>query len=313
MKKLLSVVVSCYNEEEAIPHFYEEINKISNEMKKDLDFEFLFINDGSSDKTLDILKKYAKKDKRVKFISFSRNFGKEAAMYAGLENSKGDYITLMDADLQDPPYLLKEMYNSIILDGYDCVATRSVSRNGYSFFRKTFTKMYYNLINKISKTKVVDGARDFRLMTRQMVNSILELKEYNRYSKGLFSWVGYKTKWITFENAERVAGTTKWNFWKLFSYSLESITNFSTMPLALASFFGIVIFLISFIALIFIFGRAFLFGDPVSGWPSTMCIILFIGGVQLLTIGILGQYMAKLFLEVKQRPIYITKETENDR
>ncbi len=312
MKKILSVVVSCYNEEESIPYFYEEITKLSEAMKDELEFEFLFVNDGSSDNVLEVLKTYAKCDKRVRYISFSRNFGKEAAMYAGLENCKGDYITLMDADLQDPPYLLKQMYQLIIEEGYDCVATRSVSRNGYSFFRKICTKAYYCLINKISNTKVVSGARDFRLMTRQMVDSILKLKEYNRYSKGLFSWVGFNTKWITYENQERVAGTSKWNFWKLFQYSLESITNFSTLPLALASYVGIIFCFVSFILIGFIVIRSLIYADPVSGWPSTICIILFIGGIQLLTIGILGQYLSKLFLESKKRPIYITKETEND-
>ena len=307
MKKI-SIVVPCYNEEEAIPLFYEEINKTSKEIK-DYDFEFIFVNDGSKDNSASIMKELAKKDKRVKFIDFSRNFGKEAAMYAGLELSSGDYITTMDVDLQDPPSLLPEMIKGITEEGYDCVATKSTSRNGYSFLRKTFTRWFYKIIAKISKTEMVAGARDYRLMTRQMVNAIINMKEYNRYSKGLFSFVGFKTKWIEFENQERVAGTTKWNFWKLFSYAIDGIVGFSTAPLIVSSIIGVLFCLISFIIILFIIIRTLIFGDPTSGWPSLACIIFFVSGVQLFCIGIIGQYLSKVYLEVKNRPIYIIKDT----
>ena len=307
MKKI-SIVVPCYNEEEAIPLFYEEINKTSKEIK-DYDFEFIFVNDGSKDNSALIMKELAKKDKRVKFIDFSRNFGKEAAMYAGLELSSGDFITTMDVDLQDPPSLLPEMIKGITEEGYDCVATKSTSRNGYSFLRKTFTKWFYKIIAKISKTEMVAGARDYRLMTRQMVNAIINMKEYNRYSKGLFSFVGFKTKWIEFENQERVAGTTKWNFWKLFSYAIDGIVGFSTAPLIVSSIIGVLFCLISFILIIFIIVKTLIFGDPTSGWPSLACIIFFVSGVQLFCIGIIGQYLSKVYLEVKNRPIYIIKDT----
>ena len=307
MKKI-SIVVPCYNEEESIPLFYEEINKTSKEIK-DYDFEFIFVNDGSKDNSALIMKELAKKDKRVKFINFSRNFGKEAAMYAGLELSSGDFITTMDVDLQDPPSLLPEMIKGITEEGYDCVATKSTSRNGYSFLRKTFTKWFYKIIAKISKTEMVAGARDYRLMTRQMVNAIINMKEYNRYSKGLFSFVGFKTKWIEFENQERVAGTTKWNFWKLFSYAIDGIVGFSTAPLIISSIIGVLFCLISFIIIIFIVIRTLIFGDPTSGWPSLACIIFFVSGVQLFCIGIIGQYLSKVYLEVKNRPIYIIKDT----
>ncbi len=307
MKKI-SIIVPCYNEEEAIPLFYEEINKTSKEIK-DYDFEFIFVNDGSKDNSALIMKELAKKDKRVKFIDFSRNFGKEAAMYAGLELSSGDFITTMDVDLQDPPSLLPEMIKGITEEGYDCVATKSTSRNGYSFLRKTFTKWFYKIIAKISKTEMVAGARDYRLMTRQMVNAIINMKEYNRYSKGLFSFVGFKTKWIEFENQERVAGTTKWNFWKLFSYAIDGIVGFSTAPLIISSIIGVLFCLISFIIIIFIIVKTLIFGDPTSGWPSLACIIFFVSGVQLFCIGIIGQYLSKVYLEVKNRPIYIIKDT----
>ena len=307
MKKI-SIVVPCYNEEESIPLFYEEINKTSKEIK-DYDFEFIFVNDGSKDNSALIMKELAKKDKRVKFIDFSRNFGKEAAMYAGLELSSGDFITTMDVDLQDPPSLLPEMIKGITEEGYDCVATKSTSRNGYSFLRKTFTKWFYKIIAKISKTEMVAGARDYRLMTRQMVNAIINMKEYNRYSKGLFSFVGFKTKWIEFENQERVAGTTKWNFWKLFSYAIDGIVGFSTAPLIISSIIGVLFCLISFILIIFIIVKTLIFGDPTSGWPSLACIIFFVSGVQLFCIGIIGQYLSKVYLQVKNRPIYIIKDT----
>ena len=310
MEKKISVIVPCYNEEEAIPLFYEEISKVIKEIKAK--FEIIFINDGSSDNTLEILRNLAKKDKKVRYISFSRNFGKEAGILAGLEEALGDYICMMDVDLQDPPQLLIEMYETLKTTDYDCVATRSVSRNGYSPLRKLFTKWYYKIINKISKTQIVDGARDFRLMTRQMVDAILSLKETNRYSKGIFSWVGFKTKWITFENKERVAGTTKWNFFKLFAYSLESIVGFSTIPLSIAAFIGILFCLISFIMIIIVICKTLIFGDPVAGWPSLVCIIFFVSGIQLFCTGIIGQYLSKTYLEVKNRPVYIVKETDKN-
>ena len=308
MKKI-SIIVPCYNEEEAIPYFYKEITKISKSMNND--FEYIFVNDGSKDKTIEIIKKYAKKDKRVKYIHFSRNFGKEAAMYAGLELSSGDYVAIMDADLQDPPSLLPEML-SIIEDkksDYDCVGTRRVTRKGEPPIRSFFARRFYKIINKISKTEMVDGARDYRLMTRQMVNSILELKEYNRYSKGLFSFVGYNTKWLEYENIERVAGVTKWSFWKLFKYAIEGIVAFSTVPLAFASLMGIIFCFISFILIIVIIIKTLVYGDPTSGWPSLACIIFFVSGIQLFCLGIIGQYLSKTYLETKKRPIYFIKDT----
>jgi glycosyltransferase involved in cell wall biosynthesis len=308
----ISVIVPCYNEEESMPLFYDEICKVA-ESFKHVDFEFIFVNDGSRDRTLSIARDLSKKDKRVRYISFSRNFGKEAAILAGLEYSVGDYVAIMDADLQDPPSLLHEMYDGIKNEGYDCVATRRVSRKGEPPIRSFFAKCYYRLINKISKTEIVDGARDYRLMSRQMVNSILELKEYNRFSKGIFSWVGYETKWLEYKNVERVAGTTKWSFWKLFLYSLESIVAFSTVPLAIASIMGLLFFLVSVIMIIFIIVKTLTIGDPVAGWPSLVCIIFFVSGVQLFSIGVIGQYLSKLYLEVKNRPVYIVKETEKDK
>lgn len=307
MKKI-SIVVPCYNEQEALPLFYKEIIKISEKLD-DYEFEFVLVNDGSRDNTDIVMMDLAKKDKRVKYVLFSKNFGKEAAMYAGLELASGDYITIMDADLQDPPSLLPKMIHSIEVEGYDCVATKSTSRNGYSFLRKTFTNWFYKIIAKISKTEMVAGARDYRLMTRQMVDSIISMKEYNRYSKGLFSFVGFKTKWIDFENQERVAGTTKWNFWKLFSYALDGIVGFSTAPLIISSIVGVLFCLISFIMIIFIIIKTLVFGDPTSGWPSLVCIIFFVSGIQLFCLGIMGQYLSKMYLEVKARPIYIIKDT----
>lgn len=307
--KNISIIVPCYNEEQAIPFFYEEIDKISKKMKTN--FEFIFVNDGSKDKTISIVKEYAKKDKRVKYINFSRNFGKEAAMYAGLVKSTGDYVAIMDADLQDPPALLPEML-SILEDSsndYDCVGTRRVTRKGEPPIRSFFARMFYKIINKISKTEMVDGARDYRLMTRQMVNSILELEEYNRYSKGLFQFVGYNTKWLEYENIERVAGTTKWSFWKLFIYALEGIVAFSTAPLAISSIAGILFCIISFIMIVVIIIKTLIFGDPTSGWPSLVCIIFFVSGIQLFCLGIMGQYLSKTYLETKKRPIYIIKDT----
>lgn len=305
MKKL-SIVVPCFNEEDSIPYFYEEIKKVTKDTNVDL--ELIFVDDGSKDKTLEVIKDKAN-DKDVKYISFSRNFGKEAAMYAGLEASTGDYTTAMDVDLQDPPSLLPEMIRLIEKEGYDCVATKSTSRNGYSFLRKTFTKWFYDIIGKLSKTEMVPGARDYRLMTRKMVNAIVEMKEYNRYSKGLFSFVGFKTKWIEFENQERVAGTTKWNFWKLFSYALDGIVGFSTAPLTMAAIMGVLFCLIAFIIIIVIIVKTLIFGDPTSGWPSLACIIFMVSGIQLLCLGVIGQYLAKVYLEVKNRPIYIVRES----
>ncbi len=305
----ISIIVPCYNEEEAMPIFYEEICKVTKKMKK-VDFEFIFVNDGSKDHTLDVARELHKKDERVRYVSFSRNFGKEAGMYAGLEAARGDYVAIMDVDLQDPPALIEEMYETLKNEDYDCVASRRVSRKGEPPIRSFFARCYYKLINKISKTEIVDGARDFRLMTRQMVDSILELKEYNRYSKGIFSWVGYKTKWLEYENVERVAGTTKWSFWKLFLYSIESIVAFSTVPLSIAAVMGILFCLIAFILIIVIIVKTLTVGDPVAGWPSMVCIIFFVSGIQLFCLGIIGQYLAKTYLEVKNRPIYLVKETE---
>ena len=310
MKKI-SLVVPCYNEQEVIKLFYDEIQKIKKDFKN-VSFEIIFVNDGSKDKTLDLMRELSENDD-VRYVSFSRNFGKEAAMYAGLEASTGDYVAIMDADLQDPPALLKEMYEILESKEYDSVATRRVTRKGEPVIRSFFARLYYKIINKISKTEIVDGARDFRLMTRQMVNSVLSLQEYNRFSKGIFSWVGYRTKWLEYENVERAAGETKWSFWKLFLYSLESIVAFSTVPLSIASVMGILFCIVAFIIIIFIIVRTLMFGDPTSGWPSMVCIMFFIGGVQLLCLGIMGQYLSKTYLEVKKRPIYIVAETEKDR
>lgn len=309
MKKL-SIIVPCFNEEESIPYFYDEVKKVTKNM--DIKLELIFVDDGSRDKTLEVIKSKTD-DKEVKYISFSRNFGKEAAMYAGLSMASGDYVTIMDVDLQDPPSLLLEMVRLIEEEGYDCVATKSTSRNGYSFLRKTFTKWFYDIIGKMSKTEMVPGARDYRLMTRQMVEAVLSMKEYNRYSKGLFSFVGFKTKWIEFENKERVAGTTKWNFWKLFSYALDGIVGFSTAPLTMAAFIGVLFCLIAFIMIIVIIVKTLAFGDPTSGWPSLACIIFMVSGIQLLCLGVIGEYLAKMYLEVKQRPIYIIKESNVDK
>ncbi len=311
MKKILSIIVPCYNEEQALPFFYQEIDKVSKELKE-LNFEFIFVNDGSKDKTLEVLKEYQKKDKRVKYLSFSRNFGKEAAMYAGLEHAKGDYVTIMDADLQDPPKLLKEMYQLVEKEGYDCVGTRRVTRKGEPPIRSFCARVFYKLINRLSKVEMVDGARDYRFMNRKMVNAILELKEYNRYSKGLFSFVGFKTKWLEYENTSRVAGETKWSFWKLFIYALDGITAFSTVPLVLSAVLGLVFCLISFIMIIAIIIKTLVYGDPVSGWPSLVCIIFLCSGVQLFCMGIIGQYLSKTYLETKKRPIYIIGESSDE-
>ena len=302
----ISIVIPCYNEQEAIPYFYREINKISKKMKEE--FEFIFVNDGSKDNTLITIKRLSKKDTRIKYIDLSRNFGKEAAMLAGLEYSKGDLVAIMDADLQDPPALLPKMVY-YIKKGYDSVGTRRVTRKGEPPIRSFFARLFYKIINKMSKIEMVDGARDYRLMTRQMVNSIISLKEYNRYSKGLFSFVGYKTKWIEFENVNRVAGETKWNFFKLFLYAVEGIVGYSTLPLTLAALFGVLFCFISMLLIIFIIIRTLVWGDPVAGWPSLVCIMFMIGGIQLFCTGIIGIYLSKTYLETKKRPIYIIKES----
>lgn len=307
----ISLIIPCYNEEQALPFLYEELVKVASKMNQ-LEFEFILVNDGSIDKTLDVFKALRAKDERIRFISFSRNFGKEAAIYAGLQAAGGDYVAMLDADLQDPPMLLEEMYETLQNEDYDCVATRRVDRKGEPVIRSFFAKKFYQLINNISDTKLVDGARDFRLMTRQMVDAILDLKEYNRFSKGIFGWVGFNTKWIAYENVERVAGETKWSFWGLFFYSLEGIIAFSTRPLAIASLFGVLFFLISIVMICVIIAKTLIWGDPVAGYPSTICAIFLIGGIQLLCLGILGQYLSKMYLETKQRPIYVVKETEKE-
>lgn len=309
----ISIVVPCYNEEVALVFFQKEIDRVSQELMPDVTFEILYIDDGSKDNTLQEIHHLAEQDKRVKYISFSRNFGKEAAIYAGLKNASGDLVAIMDADLQDPPALLPEMYHAIMEEGYDSAATRRVDRKGEPPVRSFFARKFYRLMNKISNTDIVDGVRDYRLMNRKFVNALLELGEYNRFSKGLFGWVGFKTKWIEFENVERVAGETKWSFWKLFRYSIEGIVAFSTAPLALAAVLGVIMCILGAIAIVFIVVRQLAFGNSVAGWASLACIILFLGGVQLLCLGILGSYMSKTYLEVKNRPIYICGETNIEK
>lgn len=304
----ISVIIPCFNEEASLPFYKEEILKVMQQMSSE-EFELLFINDGSKDTTLPLLKQYAAEDDRFKYVSFSRNFGKEAAIYAGLQHSTGDYVCIMDADLQDPPSLLPEMYAIVKNQGYDSVATRRVSRKGEPAIRSFFARMFYKIINRISDADIVDGARDYRLMSRAMVDAIVSMSEYNRFSKGIFGWVGFKTKWLEYENVERVAGETKWSFWKLFKYSIEGMTAFSVLPLQIASVFGVLFSSIAFIMIIVIIIRTLIFGDPTSGWPSMVCIVMMIGGIQLLCIGILGQYLSKTYLETKHRPIYIEKET----
>lgn len=311
-KEKISIIVPCYNEQESLPIFYKEVDKVSKEMKT-LDFEFLFVNDGSKDGTLKILRDLSKKDKRVRYISFSRNFGKEAAMYAGLSSSEGDYVAIMDADLQDPPEMLKTMYQDIQEEGYDCVALYTKSHKGYNFIRKGLTACWYKVIDKITKTHQMPGARDFRLMTRQMVDSLLAMPEYNRYTKGMFGFVGFDTKWIDYHAPERVAGTSKFNLKRLLSYAFEGIVAFSTAPLTIAAHIGLWFCLIAFIAIIVIITKTLIWGDPVSGWPSLACLIVFIGGLQLFFFGVMGTYLSKIYLEVKHRPVYIIKETEKDK
>ena len=304
----LSVVVPCYNEEAALHPFFDAITAIAHQMS-DVQFEFLFIDDGSKDKTLEVLLELEKLDSRVKYISFSRNFGKEAGIYAGLENATGDYVVIMDADLQDPPALLPEMYHAVTKEGYDTVATRRVTRKGEPPIRSFFARMFYKLINKMSDVDIVDGARDFQMMSRKVVDAILSMKEYNRFSKGIFGWVGFKKKWLEYENIERVAGETKWNFWKLFLYAIEGIVAFSTVPLVLSSILGLLCCILAFIMIIFVIIRTLVFGDPTAGWPSLVCIILLLSGIQMLGIGIVGQYLAKTYLEAKNRPIYLISKT----
>lgn len=311
---LLSIVVPCYNEQEALPYFYKEICRVAGEMKAShgAEFEFIFVDDGSRDNTLAIARELHKKDPRVRYISFSRNFGKEAGILAGLEAAKGDYVAMMDADLQDPPALLPQMLDALLQEDYDCAATRRTNRKGEPPIRSFFARMFYKIINRLSDADIVDGARDYRLMRRRMVDAILALPEYNRFSKGIFGWVGFKTKWLEYVNVERVAGETKWSFWKLFLYSLEGIVAFTTAPLALASLIGIIFCVLAFVMILFIIVRTLLFGDPTSGWPSLVCIIFLCSGVQLFCMGVLGQYLAKTYMEVKHRPVYIVRETEQD-
>ena len=306
--KLLSAIVPCYNEEENVPYFYEEF--IKNEPyfeAHEIGFELWYIDDGSRDGTLSEIRKLQEKDPRVHYVSFSRNFGKEAALYAGFEKAQGDYVACMDADLQDPPSLLPQMFEDIAA-GYDTVATRRVTRKGEPPIRSLFARLFYRLMNRFSETEIVGGARDFRLMTRQVADAILSMKEYNRFTKGIYGFVGFKTKWIEFENVERKKGETKWSFWKLFIYSLEGITSFTTAPLAFAAFMGVAFCLVSFGLIIFTIIRKAIFGDPTSGWPSLVCIISLISGVQLFCLGIVGEYLAKTYMEVKNRPIYLVKE-----
>ncbi len=311
-KKIISLIIPCYNEEESINICYNEVNKVTKKMQKQ-SFEIIFIDDGSKDKTLSILKELSSKDKRVKYLSFSRNFGKEAGMYAGLKYSKGDYVAIMDVDLQDPPEKLIEMYEIINNENYDCVALYTKSHKGYGFLRKKLTDIWYKLIDKISDFKQMPGARDYRLMSRQMVDAIVSMPEYNRYIKGIFGYVGYNTKWLSYEAPDRVAGTSKYSIRKLISYALEGIIFFSTKPLIISAYVGLLFCLISFIFIIVIIIRTLIYGNPVSGWPSMVCIILFLSGIQLLFLGIIGLYLSKVYTEVKRRPNYIVKETEKGK
>lgn len=306
----VSVIVPCYNEQEALPIFYNEVIKVLDNIP--YEYEILFINDGSEDNTLTIMKKLACDNQLVKYISFSRNFGKESAMYAGFCNATGDYVLVMDADMQDPPTLLPQMLEIIETGNYDSVATRRENRDGEPVIRSLFAKMFYRIINKISDADIMDGARDFRLMKKSMVDAIIEMGEYNRFSKGIFGWIGFRTYWLPYKNQERVAGETKWNFWNLMKYALDGIINFSQMPLSIASWFGVIMTACSFFAMLFIIIRKLLFGDPVDGWASLACIIIFSGGIQLFCLGVMGQYLAKTYLEVKKRPHYIISESNQD-
>lgn len=310
MKKM-TVIVPCFNEEEALPIYYKEMCKVMNRMKE-VELELLFVDDGSSDHTLSVMKDLHMLDARCSYLSFSRNFGKEAAIYAGLKHAVGDYVAVMDVDLQDPPELLPEMYRILEEEGYDSVATKRSTRTGEPKFRSFLSESFYKVINKISKTEIVNGARDYRLMRRNMVDAVLNMSEYNRFSKGIFEWVGFRTKWLEFENVERSAGETKWSLKKLFFYSLEGITGFSVAPLSLASVIGVLFCLLSFVMIGVIIIRTIIWGDPVSGWPSLVCIVFFVGGIQLLCTGIVGQYLSKTYLETKHRPIYILKDSSKE-
>ena len=311
MAGLLSIIIPCYNEQEALPLFYRETTAVLAGM--DCDYELLFVNDGSKDNTLSILRELADADSHVSYLSFSRNFGKEAGMYAGFCNADGDYVAVMDADLQDPPALLPQMLEILESGEYDSVATRRVTRKGEPPVRSWFARLFYKIINRISDADIVDGARDFRMMRREMVDAIVSIGEYNRFSKGIYGWVGFRTYWLPYENVERVAGETKWSFWSLFKYAINGITDFSQVPLDLASWFGILITIVSFVMMIFIIVRKLIFGDPVAGWASTMCVIMFIGGVQTFCIGVVGHYMAKTYMETKHRPHYIISERSKRR
>lgn len=311
MNKSMTLIVPCYNEEASLPIFYEAVCEVAGRLEH-CDVTLLLINDGSKDRTLSIMRELAEKDSRVRYISFSRNFGKEAAMYAGFCNARGDYVAVMDADMQDPPSLLPQMLEILETQEYDSVATRRVTREGEPPIRSFFARMFYRIINRISDADIVDGARDFRLMKREMVDAIVSMCEYNRFSKGIFGWIGFRTKWLPYKNVERVAGETKWSFWGLLKYSIDGIVNFSQAPLSFASLMGLLLTIASFCAIVFIVVRRLLFGDPVAGWASTACIILFMGGLQLLCMGIMGQYLAKTYLEVKHRPHYIIAETNDE-
>ena len=309
-KDLLSIIVPCFNEQEALPIFYDELNKVLKNMN--IDHEIILVDDGSRDETLKVMRELAKKDKKIRYLSFSRNFGKEAAMYAGFMNARGDYALTMDADMQDPPSLLPKMYEIIKTGKYDSVATRRVDRKGESKIRSFFARLFYKIINRISDAQIVDGARDFRMMDRRMLDAIISMCEYNRFSKGIFGWVGFKTYWLDFENVERVAGKTSWSFWGLTKYAIDGIINFSNVPLDIASYFGLFMTFVAFVMLMFIVIRKWLFGDPVAGWASTMCVIIFIGGIQLFCLGIMGQYLGKTYMETKHRQHYIIAES-NDK
>ena len=304
----ISVAVPCYNEEPALEPFFAAVSAVAEQMPE-VAFEFLFIDDGSRDRTLEKMQELAQRDSRVKYISFSRNFGKEAGIYAGLENATGDYVVVMDADLQDPPALLPEMYRSIKEEGYDCVGSRRVTRKGEPPIRSLFARLFYKLINKMSDAEIVDGARDFQMMSRQVVEAILSMGEYNRFSKGIFGWIGFKKKWLEYENIERVAGETKWSFWQLLLYAIEGIVAFSTTPLVISSVFGLICCVLALVMILVIIARTLIFGDPTSGWPSLVCIMLLLSGIQMLGIGIVGQYLAKTYLETKKRPIYLVRQT----
>lgn len=305
--KLLSIIVPCFNEEQTIALFYNEIKKVM--LPSDMDFEILIVDDGSSDGTINIIKELAKKDARIKYLSFARNFGKESAMYAGLCNAKGDYVTVMDADLQDPPELLPEMIKKLESGEYDSVATRRIDRKGESLIRSWFANRFYRLFNKYYYVEIVEGARDYRLMSRRMVDAVIAMGEFNRFSKGIYAWVGFRTFWMTYENTPRAAGETKWSFRKLMRYAIDGIISFSDAPLRVVSYIGSMMAMLSFFAMIFIVARKLIFGDPVSGWASTICIIVFIGGVQLAVLGVMGEYLAKTYMETKNRPHFIVADS----